>query len=104
VHRELAMYLRQYNEIIRDVASEEGAAYIPFAERMQEQIAASPGRAFTAFRFWPLCRDTFRRFVLRRTIDEIAAANGWKFHVDGIRLNTQGGMILAGLVQEFLDG
>lgn len=41
--------------------------------------------------------------MLRKTSDEIGAANGWKFHVDGVHLNKRGGMILAGLVQEFLD-
>jgi hypothetical protein len=42
-------------------------------------------------------------FVLRKTSDEIGAANGWKFHVDGVHLNRRGGMILAGLVQDSLD-
>jgi hypothetical protein len=43
--------------------------------------------------------DTFRYLVLRKTSDEIGAANGWKFHVDGVHLNRCGGMIPAGLVQ-----
>ena len=64
---------------------------------------ASPGRALTAFRFLPIYGDTFRSLILRRTSDEIARANGWQFHVDGVHLNRSGGMILAGLVQEFLD-
>ena len=55
------------------------------------------------FRFLPIYRDTFRHFVLRKTSDDVGAANGWKFHVDGVHLNRRGGMILAGLVQDFLD-
>jgi hypothetical protein len=41
--------------------------------------------------------------VLRRSSDEIAQANGWRFDVDGVHLNRRRGMILANLVQEFLD-
>jgi hypothetical protein len=51
----------------------------------------------------PIYGDTFRYFVLRKTSDEIGAANGWKLHVDGVHLNRRGGMILAGLVQDFQD-
>jgi hypothetical protein len=46
---------------------------------------------------------TFRYFVLKKSSDEIGANIGWKFHVNGVHLNRRGGMILAGLVQDFLD-
>jgi hypothetical protein len=29
--------------------------------------------------------------------------NGWRFHTDGVHLNSRGGMIVADLVQEFID-
>jgi hypothetical protein len=29
--------------------------------------------------------------------------NGWRFHTDGIHLNSRGGIIVADLVQEFID-
>ncbi len=88
--------------MIRQVALEEGASYLPFHERVQEQIAASPGRAFTEFRFFPFYRDAFRALVLRKTPDEIGRSNGWQFHSDGVHLNRRGGMILANLVQDFI--
>lgn len=84
-------------------ASQYGTTHVPFYEELSAAIAASPGKALTAFRFLPVYGDTFRYYVLRQTSDQIAAANGWKFHVDGVHLNRRGGMILAGLVQEFLD-
>jgi len=28
--------------------------------------------------------------------------NGWRFHTDGVHLNSRGGMIVADLVQEFV--
>src|SRR5207248_3755547 len=75
----------------------------PFGVVCSAEIAASPGKALTTFRFLPIYGDTFRYFVLRKTSDEIGGANGWKFHVDGVHLNRRGGMLLAGLVQDFLD-
>jgi hypothetical protein len=29
--------------------------------------------------------------------------NGWRFHTDGVHLNSRGGMLAADLVQGFLD-
>ncbi|HEX6553665.1 MAG TPA: GDSL-type esterase/lipase family protein [Ktedonobacteraceae bacterium] len=103
VQRELNQRFQQYNEIIKDIAREENVSYIPFYERFHEHVVALPGRAFTAFRFPSFYRDAFRLLVLRRSLDEIAQKNGWRFHTDGLHLNSRGGMILADLVQEFLD-
>jgi hypothetical protein len=63
---------------------------------------ASPGCAFTAFRFLPFYRDAFRLLVLHRSLDKIAQKNDWRFHTDGVHLNSRGGKILADLVQEFI--
>jgi hypothetical protein len=41
--------------------------------------------------------------VLHKTPDEIGQINGWRFHSDGVHLNSRGGLILADLVQEFID-
>jgi len=100
---ELNRRIEEYSAIIRAVAGAEGATYLPVYERMHERIAASPGRALTSFRFLPLYRDVFRVLVLHRDLDEIARLNGWRFHTDGIHLNSRGGMILANLVQEFIE-
>jgi lysophospholipase L1-like esterase len=101
--RELNERIAQFSGIIKETARVRNLGYIPFYERFREEIALSPGRALTAFRFLPVYRDTFRYFVMRRSSEEIAQMNGWRFHVDGVHLNRRGGMILAGLVQEFLD-
>jgi lysophospholipase L1-like esterase len=103
VQRKLNVLFEQYSEIIKDIAQTENVSCLPFYERFHEQLVASPGRAFTTFRFLPFYRDGFRQFVLRRSLDEVAQMNGWKFHIDGVHLNSRGGMILADLVQEFLD-
>jgi lysophospholipase L1-like esterase len=101
--RRLNDLVGKFSATIKQTAAQHGADYIPFYERLSAEIAASPGKALTSFRFLPIYGDTFRYFVLRKTSDEIGAANGWKFHVDGVHLNRRGGMILADLVQDFLD-
>ena len=104
VQQRLNALYADYRDIVRRVASEEGTAYLPFYEAMRAAVSAEPGQAFRRFQPLRLYRDTFRFFVLRRSGEEIARQNGWRFHVDGIHLNRRGGMILAGLVQVFLDG
>ena len=104
VQRELNRRVAEYSAIIRQTACEEAVTYIPAYEAMQTQIVALPGRSFTSFRFLAFYRDAWRRFVFGRTLDEIARLNGWRFHTDGIHLNTRGGMILADLVQQFING
>lgn len=70
---------------------------------MHAQIMESPGRAFTRFGFLSFYRDAFRVLVLHKSPDEVAQMNGWRFHTDGVHLNSRGGMIAADLVQEFID-
>ena len=100
---EINEHIAEYSAIIREVAGEEAVAYIPVHETMLAQILASPGRAFTAFRFLPFYRDAIRVLVLHRTPDQVAELNRWRFHTDGVHLNSRGGMIVAKLVQEFID-
>ncbi|HUI90438.1 MAG TPA: GDSL-type esterase/lipase family protein [Anaerolineales bacterium] len=95
--------IAEYSAILEDVASLEGLRYLPLYERMQELILASPGRPFTSFDFLPFYRDVFRQFVLRMDHDEIGRLNGWRFHRDGIHLNSISGKILADLAHEFIN-
>jgi lysophospholipase L1-like esterase len=96
---------RDYSMIIKQIADEENVSYIPFYERMHEQVAASPGRAFVSnflFDFLSQCQAAFKILVLHKDLDEVGKQSGWRFHVDGIHLNSRGGKILADLVQEFV--
>ncbi|HTZ90619.1 MAG TPA: hypothetical protein VMA71_09765 [Alloacidobacterium sp.] len=101
---ELNRRIVEYSAIIGEVARDAGIGYIPVYETLLAEIRESPGRAFTNFRFFPFYRDAFRVLVQRKGPDEVAHINGWRFHSDGIHLNSRGGMIAAGLVQAFLDG
>ncbi|HSW75072.1 MAG TPA: GDSL-type esterase/lipase family protein [Candidatus Saccharimonadales bacterium] len=101
---ELNRLFKEFAGIIKAVAQQEGVDYIPFYEKFQEQIEIEPGKGFTEFRFRSFFRDYYwREFILRHSFDEIAQMNGWKYHVDGVHLNTRGGMILATVMQQFLD-
>jgi lysophospholipase L1-like esterase len=100
---ELNRRIEQFSAIIKETAQAENVGYLPIHEAQLAQILASPGRAFTSFRFLPFYRDAFRALVLHKSPDEIAQLNGWRFHTDGVHLNSRGGMIAADLVQEFLD-
>ncbi len=95
--------IEEYSAILKGIAREEAVSYLPFYERMHELILASPGCAFTSFDFLPFYRDVFRQFVLHKSHDEIGQPSGWRFHRDGIHLNSRSGKLLADLVQEFLS-
>ncbi|MGO8947155.1 MAG: SGNH/GDSL hydrolase family protein [Ktedonobacterales bacterium] len=95
--------IAEYNTILQDIASAEEVSYLPLYERMEELMLGSPGRALTSFDFLPFYRDLFRQVVLRKSNDEIGQLNGWRFHRDGVHLNSRSGKILADLVQEFIS-
>lgn len=101
--RELNRCIEEYSAVIKSVATEQGVSYIALHESMLALIRSSPGPAFSSFRFLPFYRDAFRVLVLRKTPDEVARMNGWQFHTDGVHLNSFGGMIVADLVQDFID-
>jgi hypothetical protein len=65
--RRLNDLVAKFSVAIKQVAAQHGTDYIPFYERLSAEIAASPGKALTTFRFLPIYGDTFRYFVLRKT-------------------------------------
>jgi len=96
-------HARDFSAIIRDWALEEGVGYIPVYETMIANMQNSPRHAFTSLRFLPFYRDALRVLALRKHPDEVARLNGWQFHTDGVHTNSRSGMIVANLVQEFID-
>lgn len=100
---EINQRIQEHCAIIRDIAREEEASYIAVHEALLAQITQSPGLAMTDFQFLPLYRDAFRVLALRMSPDQIAKSNGWRFHTDGVHLNSRGGRVVADLIQEFID-
>jgi lysophospholipase L1-like esterase len=99
----LNCHVRDFSAIIRDWAREEGVNYIPVYETMVANMQNSPRHAFTSLRFLPFYRDALRVLALRKSPDEVARMNDWQFHTDGVHMNSRSGMIVANLVQEFID-
>ncbi len=100
---ELNRRIEEYSSIIRDVALNERVGYVPVYEEIAARIRALPGRAFASFRFLPFYRDAFRVIILHKSPDEVSQMNGWNFHTDGVHLNSRAGIIVADLIQAFLD-
>lgn len=100
---ELNRRIKEFSAIIRDIALQENTEYIALYERLSAEIMKSPGPAFSEFRFLPFYRDAFRTILLRKSPDEVARLNGWRFHSDGVHLNSCSGLIVADLVQEFIE-
>jgi lysophospholipase L1-like esterase len=101
---ELNRRIEEFSDIIRGIARQEETDYIPIYEAIVAQIMKSPHRrAFTEFSFLPFYRDAFRTLVLRKSPDEVARINGWRFHTDGVHLNSRSGLIVADLVQKFIE-
>lgn len=93
----------EFSAIVADVARANGCAYIPLYEAFIADLTAMPGRAFTDFRFLPFYRDAFRVAVLRQSVDDVAARNGWRLHSDGVHLNSRGGRLVVDSLQTFID-
>lgn len=103
VQRELNLRFAEYAEKTRGIASRHDAAYLPLYETMRDLIAADPGKAATGLSFSQYYVNLFRQHALGRDLDEIGKRNGWRYHIDGVHLNRRGGMLLAELVQDYLD-
>ena len=100
---ELNRRFEQFSVLIHETAHQEGTAYVPVYEAIASEIRKSPGRAFADFQFLPFYRDAFRTLVLRKSVDDVARLNGWKFHTDGVHLNSRSGLIVAELVRQFVE-
>ena len=101
--RELNLQIRRFSTTIREVASVENIHYISVYEAFIAQMNKSRRRPFTDFRFLPFYRDAFRTLVLGKSPDDVSRLNGWEFHTDGVHLNSRGGLLVADLVQMFID-
>jgi lysophospholipase L1-like esterase len=95
--------IEEYSTVIAAVANETRCSYVPLYEAIAAQIRLEPGKPFAAFRFLDFYRDAFRVFALRQNPDDIGERNGWRFHTDGVHLNSRSGRIVADLVQSFID-
>lgn len=94
--------LKSYSSIIKKIASEEEIDYLPFYENSYKEILVNPNKNFDDFKIFRIVRDNFRSIILKWSPDKIGERNGWKFHSDGIHLNSKGAIIFINLVEDYL--
>ncbi|NPV75466.1 MAG: SGNH/GDSL hydrolase family protein [Anaerolineae bacterium] len=95
---------RDYCAALREVATQEGAAYLPVHERQEETLRAegvSHGGEYTrsALRSVELvlCHN-----ILGESYDSISRRRGFHLVTDGIHMNTRGAAIIAAEIEKFL--
>ena len=93
-----------YSEALREVAAQLGIPCLPLHERLvalvppgHEPPPYSESRAL-------IVRSAFRRLVLRRSWNEVAAANGLVVLTDHIHLSENGAEVVADLIAGFVAG
>ncbi|MDA0564732.1 GDSL-type esterase/lipase family protein [Streptomonospora sp. S1-112] len=94
--------LRDYNAALRTIAEETTAAYVPVNEHFTEALRDQSHRPAFAFSFPTAYAAAARHYLLGRTWDEVARANGLELYVDHIHLSDKGGAIVTGLVADWL--
>ena len=98
--------IRARHAIIRQVAEDTGAVYLPVHERMAQVIVSSgreQGPAYTGS--WrPGLESLVEHYMLGRSYDHIAQSAGFLLSPDGVHLDTAGARIVANLAGEFLAG
>jgi len=103
LQRALNQSIKEISRIIYETAQAEGCTYIPTYETMVEQLERSPSKSLKELRLIPMYWDAFRVAVMGETADHLGEINGWKFHSDGVHLNSRGGKIVAELFQKFIE-
>lgn len=94
----------RYNELVADAAGAHGARYLPLHEALATLISKHlSGRPRPyRLRFTLMSANAFRRYVRRRSWDEIATCNGLTVSIDQVHLNDRGATAAADLIADWL--
>lgn len=96
--------VREFNDVIAEVALVRGATYLPVYESMAHELitkGAGHGPAWTGS--WrPGVESLSRHFLLRQSYDEIARRRGRLLSPDDVHMDTHGARIIADAVEIFL--
>lgn len=95
--------VREYNTVLREVAEGRGVPCLPLHERLTALLP--PGHRPPPYegRLGLVLRATFQHLVLRRSWDEISAANGLALLTDHIHLNDTAAAVIADLIGDWLE-
>jgi len=93
-------------KIIAEVAEREEVEYLPLRERMTLFIEENPSHSACGpfeGRDYVTRKAFARHFYLKKSWNEIAAANGFGLLIDFVHLNTTGAEMAADLIEEFIS-
>ena len=96
--------VRQYNALLKEIAAQENAGYLPVHERQEECLQAAVNGRGRAFRPADMLmfKLILKHYIMRRSYDDISRDNGFLLLTDGIHMNGRGAAIIADLAEEFL--
>ena len=97
--------IKEYIEIIKSIVETEQTAYIPLFETMTEYIRKAPKKQCIPFESIgkAVKKALWQHHMMGKTWDEISAQFGYHLLIDGLHFNSTGGMIMADLVEQFLQ-
>lgn len=92
-----------YSNIIQEIATAEGVAYLPLRERMKAELAVAPPRQSARFEetTQTIFVATLLRHVFGWSYDRIAARYRHHLLSDNLHLNSRGAALVAKLIEEF---
>lgn len=96
--------IREYNTLLKKVATAEHINYLPVFEKQEEYLKANletGGRPFKGG-IMPSLELMVRHFIFGQSFDTISGKKGYLLLTDGIHLNSRGAALIAGEVENFL--
>jgi lysophospholipase L1-like esterase len=96
----------QFSAVIREIAAAHKITYLPLNEQMAEYLerhGAAPALDYTNHQY-VMYKDIFKHYVLGRSYNEIARANGFLLVTDFLHLNCTAAGMTADIIQDFLEG
>lgn len=94
----------EYSAIVRDVATANNVAYLPLYERQTDYLRTHEDPPGTQYRPGLMLSSTAstQHFILRRSLDDVAADRGLHLTTDTIHQNSSGANLIADLIEEHL--
>lgn len=96
----------QFSAVIRETAAAQKITYLPLNELMAgylQRHGAAPALDYTNHQY-VMYKDIFKHYVLGKSYNEIARANGFLLVTDFLHLNCTAAGMTADLIQGFVEG
>ncbi len=95
--------LAAHNDVVRKLGAASGLSVLPVFQRLADSIAAHPARAYVpGAREQAIGRSCVQHYLLGRSWDEVARAQGFRLLHDGIHFGETAARVVADLVEEEL--